>query len=159
MIESEQNVAGAAPEGTDGVDTPRRFQFGIRALLIAMAAVAVGCSVVSMPPIVAVPILLFCMISLPAVLTTMLVYGTTRQRTFSIGALFPAGFVALWLSFFAMSWAYGGAGDAVVILAIVIGIAWIASAAAGVLCVWVRYLIERRYRVGNSTPDTSKSQP
>jgi hypothetical protein len=145
MTGSEENAARPLTNGSGGPDTPRRFQFSIRAVLIAMAAVAVGCSVIfAMPEWVAIPILIFCMIVLPAVLTTIMVYGTTRQRTFAIGAFFPAGFMALWLGFFALGWGYNGDGETVVVLAIVVAIAWIASVASGLLCLWVRYVIERK---------------
>jgi hypothetical protein len=65
-------------------------------MLIVTACVAVICSVVfRTPDWIGHLALLFVILLIPAILATLLVYGNRGQRTFSIGALFPSGFMLL----------------------------------------------------------------
>ena len=137
-------------------------QFSLRSMFLLTAVVAVACSVLFvLPLIVAVPVLLLLVIAVPAVLTTKVVYGTGYQRTFCIGALFPAGvvlfatawFPGLWLanvpptprslSDFA-DWT-GKIGDYYRCL---VGMSWVLSVVVGSLCVAVRWLGEKRPKWG-----------
>jgi hypothetical protein len=71
---------------------PGAPQFSIGSMLAATAVVAVTCSLFfSMPNGVATPALILITLALPCVLTTIAIYGRGYQRTFCIGALFPAG--------------------------------------------------------------------
>lgn len=55
---------------------PVRLQFGIGTLLAVMAGVALTCSLlIAMPNVVATPALILVSLGLPAILTTVAVYG------------------------------------------------------------------------------------
>ena len=70
----------------------RRLQYTSRTLLALTTAVAIACAVFfTLPPWVSVVAAVCVIISMPAVLTVMLIYGRGYTRTFCIGALFPAG--------------------------------------------------------------------
>ena len=71
-------------------DLPR---FSIRSLTALIAAIAVICAVTfAVPnPIARGVMILFVTMLLPALLATIFVCGTDRQRVFSIGALIPSG--------------------------------------------------------------------
>ena len=69
-----------------------RLQYTSRTLLALTTAVAIACAVFfTLPPWVSVVAAVCVVISMPAVLTVMLIYGRGYTRTFCIGALFPAG--------------------------------------------------------------------
>jgi len=69
-----------------------RLQFSLRAMLALTALVAVASAVLfTMPDYLAVPIIIVSTIALPALLTAALVYGNSWQRSFCVGAMFPAG--------------------------------------------------------------------
>ncbi len=69
------------------------FQFSLVAMLLAMAVVAAAMAVLfAFPDALATPVIIFLFITVPALLTTHIVYGSGYERTFCIGALFPTGF-------------------------------------------------------------------
>jgi len=71
---------------------PRRLQYTLRTLFALTTAAAIACAVFfTLPPWVSIVAAVCVVISMPAVLTVMLVYGRGYTRTFCIGALFPAG--------------------------------------------------------------------
>ncbi|HUT94158.1 MAG TPA: hypothetical protein VMY37_32155 [Thermoguttaceae bacterium] len=70
----------------------RRLQYTSRTLLALTTAVAIACAIFfTLPPWVSMVAAVCVVISMPAVLTVMLIYGQGYTRTFCIGALFPAG--------------------------------------------------------------------
>jgi hypothetical protein len=78
------------------VDSPPPFQFGIRSLLWATLVTARACAVLfPMPAEFAIPLMFAISMGLPVVLTTIIIYGSSYQRTFCIGAMFPAGLFLL----------------------------------------------------------------
>ena len=80
------------PERECGDSRPRRLQYTLRTLFALTTAAAIACAVFfSLPPWVSVVAAVCVVISMPVVLTVMLIYGRGYTRTFSIGALFPAG--------------------------------------------------------------------
>jgi hypothetical protein len=91
-------VGRAAPSEADGP-----WQYSLKTLLVVTAAVAVALSIiVSSPDWIAVPMLMLLAIAVPALLTSVLVYGSGYQRTFCLGALFPTG-----IALYATGWAMG----------------------------------------------------
>ena len=82
------------PEPDAQRDAPRlrRLQYSLRTLFGLTTAVAIACAVFfALPAWVSVVVAECVIISVPAVLTVMLIYGRGYTRTFCIGALFPAG--------------------------------------------------------------------
>jgi hypothetical protein len=135
------------------------FQFGLSTLLAIMAVVAVSCSLMfTMPNAPATVALLAVSLALPAVFTTVLIYGRGYRRTFCLGALFPAGVMlvcsSLMILIHAIS-AYMNEIDIWVQFADkvgpyyrpFVGTAWVASILIGLLCVLVRLLTERSNRI------------
>ncbi|HUT91568.1 MAG TPA: hypothetical protein VMY37_18865 [Thermoguttaceae bacterium] len=75
---------------------PRRspFQYSLRSMFVVTTAAAVALSVlVASPAWLIELVFLLLALAIPMVLTVALIYGRGRLRTFSIGALFPAGLV------------------------------------------------------------------
>ena len=71
---------------------PRRFQFSVRAMFGLTTAVAIACAIFFALPEWVSGLTTFCVIiSMPGVLTILVVYGRGNTRAFGIGALFPAG--------------------------------------------------------------------
>jgi len=80
------------PDGECGTSRPRRLQYSLGTLFALTTAAAIACAVFfTLPPWVSVVAAVCVVISMPVVLTVMLIYGRGYTRTFSIGALFPAG--------------------------------------------------------------------
>lgn len=134
------------------------FQYGLGSLLGLTAVVAVACSLFfSMPPAVATPALAIIAMALPCVFTTVAIYGRGYQRTFSIGALFPAGVMlvctSLMLLIHSIS-AYQNRVDQWATFAEKVGpyyrpyvaASWGASLVFGGLSALVRWLTERGHR-------------
>ncbi len=83
-----------APQENDGSEARPEpsFQFSLKTMFLATTGVAVGMSLLFAAPRIVNLIAATCFfLLLPAVLTVVLVYGRGYQRTFCIGALFPAG--------------------------------------------------------------------
>ena len=75
-------------------EAPPRFQFGLGTLFWITAATAILCALWFIIGEFAIPIMLFISVAvLPAVWTTLIIYGRGYQRTFGIGAMFPSGFL------------------------------------------------------------------
>lgn len=80
---------------------PHRFQFALSTLFLVTTIVAVLCALVFRVPVkVGMPAVMCLLVSTPVVLTVVLIYGRAYARTFSVGAMFPAGlmFLSLLLS-------------------------------------------------------------
>ncbi len=137
--------------------TPSRAmpQFGLQAMLGMTAVVAVVCTLFfSIPPVVATPLMIVLMVTLPAVLTTVLVYGRGYQRTFCLGAIFPAGIMLLCTSLMLMIHSISAYQNSVATwegfaervgpyyrpyVALTLG----AALAVGLICVVVRWIVDR----------------
>jgi hypothetical protein len=92
-----------APDDEPSDPRNDRFQFSLATLLWLTLAVACALALlVGMPSAVAVPILICLAIGVPAVLTTVLVYGRGYVRAFCTGALFPTG-----IFLYATGWVFG----------------------------------------------------
>jgi hypothetical protein len=124
------------------------LQFGLGTVLWITTATAVVCTIVfRIPKEFAEPLMLFISIVLPAVLTTVIIYGRSYQRTFCIGAMFPSVFLPLFILFGGMNatlyrWNSGGYEDFP--LRIAVCAFWASSPLIGGVCVGVRRLVERR---------------
>jgi hypothetical protein len=141
---------------TDRSETERRpFQYSLKTLFALTAVVAILCSLVISSPIsVAAVTALFLMTMVPAGLIAMLIYDRGYLRTFAAGALFPAVAILHWSPTFYsyMIFQFGTSSGPVraglktdmdrmyLAISIVIGFGMILS--AGLLAVFVRWLIE-----------------
>jgi hypothetical protein len=77
----------------------RPFQFTLRTMFIVTTVVAIVCAGLSWPtPWVQLLTTLYLAITVPMAITVAMIYGRGYVRTFSIGAMFPAG-LALWYAF------------------------------------------------------------
>ena len=106
------------------------------------------------------PLMLFITVALPAAFTTVIIYGRSYQRTFCIGAMFPAVFLPLLILFRGMDatlyrWNSGGYEDFALCISAVATF-WASSLLIGGLCVGVRRLVERRPA---SAPDLGRIGP
>jgi len=128
-------------------------QFSLRTLLLLVTAVAVACAAVfQMPGVVAIPLLLFFTAALVPVLVTVIIYGSSYERTFAIGAIFPpalllSGFTPLGGVFYGFM-GRGGDGlgsESIWVRVVIVGI-WVASVVMGFLCVATRRLLEDQRR-------------
>jgi hypothetical protein len=124
-----------------------RFQFGLATLFWIMTGTAIVCAVLfPMPLVVAIPLILFISVALPAVLTTVIIYGHSYQRTFCIGAMFPSGVFLLMIPYGSMGlFRFGvtNAQDDIGFRLVVLGF-WVSSLLIGGVCVGVRRLVEKR---------------
>jgi hypothetical protein len=99
------------------------------------------------PAEIAIPIMLFISVAvLPAVWTTIIVYGRGYRRTFGIGAIFPSGaFLLVVLVAFNVPFPHWGSrSEDDFWLRFVIFAFWVSSLLVGVVCMGVRRLVERR---------------
>ena len=138
------------------------LQFGLGTMLWITTATAVVCTIMfRVPTQFAEPSMLFISVALPAVLTTVIIYGRSYQRTFCIGAMFPAVFFLLFILSGGMDRTQFGRG--------IPGFEdfehriecfsfWASSVLIGGVCVGVRRLVERRPapppELGNTGPGT-----
>lgn len=151
-------MASHPPERSADDDRAGSAQFGLGALLAATAAAAVACSLFfSMPPEVATPALILITLVLPVVVTTVLVYGRGYQRTFCLGAIFPAGTMLVCTSLMLLIHSvsayqndmnrWGEFAEKVgPYYRPYVGMAWGACIVLGLLAVGVRWLVERGRR-------------
>lgn len=133
----------------------RPVQFGLRMLFALTAFVAVSCSLMfTMPNTAATPALVVFTIALPAVLTAVAIYGGGYQRTFCIGALFPAGTMLVCTSLMLLIHSISAYQNTVTswtefaeevgpYYRPYVGLTWVSSIAVGLLTVMVRWLVER----------------
>ena len=94
-------------------EVPPRFQFGLSTLFWITTATAIACALsFTIPAEIAIPIMLFISVAvLPAVWTTVIIYGRGYQRTFGIGAMFPSGIFLFLMSFSRFDvFRFGGVG-------------------------------------------------
>jgi hypothetical protein len=137
--------SGEAPRDTAQVSRP--LQYSLSTLFVVMTVLAVVLSLlVTMPPLVRFIAAALFVLSLPMVLTVVLIYGRGLKRTFCIGALFPSG-LAVWLcSSGYYTFLYAESGDSLAeafyVPAIYVGISYTASFAFGVLAILARVLTE-----------------
>jgi hypothetical protein len=126
---------------------PRPFlQFSLGTMFWITTATAIACAVLfPMPTVVAVPLILLISVALPAVLTTVIIYGRSYQRTFCIGALFPSGIFLLMVPYGGMTpFRFGSPGGEDFWFRIVVCGFWVSSLLIGGVCVGVRRLVEKR---------------
>jgi hypothetical protein len=72
------------------------LQFSLSTMFWITTVTAVICAILfPMPAVIAIPLILLITVALPAVLTTVIIYGGSYQRTFCIGAMFPSGIFLL----------------------------------------------------------------
>ncbi|MHC4404620.1 MAG: hypothetical protein ACYTG0_33625 [Planctomycetota bacterium] len=165
-MNSTENNPSSTPRG-------HPWQFGVRTLLWVTLGMALALGiVVSSPSAIAVPVMMCLAITVPAVLTVVLIYGSTYQRTFCIGALFPSC-VAL----YATGWLFGvmlfggPQGDGLDSLdewlelfdylslpcRVYVGGAWLLAVIVGSLAVGVRWQLERTARRNQGDQNVSQS--
>jgi len=124
---------------------PPRFQFSPLSMFAVTTAVAVVCSLAfSMSDMVAIPLFLLFSVVLTAVLITIIVYGRGYQRTFCIGAVVPFGVLLLTLGFVGAILFLEGPRTQPSTYRLVVCGCWLSSLLVGVVCVGVRWLVERR---------------
>jgi len=123
-------------------------------------ATALGLTaVVKLPSDVAVPVLMCLAFAVPAVLTTVLVFGSPYQRAFCMAALFPVGampFATLWLITVSLFDAPGSLHDLPdwvrfferldTPYRVYSGASWLLAFALGCTAVWIRWRLERSKR-------------
>jgi hypothetical protein len=126
---------------------PPRFQFGLGTLFWVMTATAIVCALLfPMPAEFAIPLMLFVSLALlPAVWTTVIIYGHGYRRTFGIGAMFPSGIFVLSMAFDHLNlfrWT-SIRGDDFWARMLLLGF-WVSSLLVGGVCTGVRRLVEKR---------------
>jgi Na+-translocating ferredoxin:NAD+ oxidoreductase RnfE subunit len=125
---------------------PPRFQFGLSTLMWITTVTGIVCALsFTIPGEIAIPIMLFISVGvLPAVWTTVIVYGRGYQRTFGIGALFPSSVLLLMVPFGRLEpFRWGGMrGEEALIRMLMLGF-WVASLLVGVVCIGVRKFLEK----------------
>lgn len=127
-------------------EAPPRFQFSLISMFLVTTAAAVTCSLTfSMSVLVAIPLFVLFSMVLTAVLITVIIYGRSYQRTFSVGALVPFGVLLLTLAFAgAVLFFDRPSADADFVCRLVVVGFWISSIPVGAICVGVRRLAEKR---------------
>ena len=126
---------------------PRPFlQFGLGTVFWITTATAVAFTIVfRIPTDFADPLILFVSVAMPAVLTTLIIYGRSYQRTFCIGAMFPA--VVFLLLIFSgeihqLRWNLSRVVEFE--FQVLVCSFWGSTVLIGAICVGVRKLAERR---------------
>ena len=143
----------------------RRISIGVPATLAIIVLPWILLAVIS--DAVAGVLILWTSLLMPIVLTTILVYGRGYWRTFSIGALFPAGFffigmgIAVFLSFsrrpsLPAFWRFFEDIGEVTLLT---GFSWTLIVLSGLLAMGVRLLIEGLRRLAVTVPRTENAEP
>ena len=160
------DVHSSPPQGTSPFRPP--FQYSLWSMFVLMTALAIGLGfLVAAPTWLMVLVLLLLSLALPMALTVAVVYGRGRVRTFSIGALFPAGVlifsvVPMFRGPFYGMFDLGGGGDdleARVVLGGVVAATGILIAAFGLLALWIRWLVERPQRQQPTNPAFRSEAP
>ncbi len=153
-------------EGPPSSVTP--FQYSLLSMLVITAAFAVVCSgLFAASEFSAFVTTLFGVVSLPAVLTIIVIYGEGRLRAFGIGALFPAGASLAYATPIVLGTMirFGSApmGNIRQNLVYFLLTDFTATAAIGLLAVWTRWLIEesrkRRQREASSAQESPLAAP
>ena len=140
-----------------GPSASRPFQFTLRTTFIVMTAAALTMSAtMAAPAFLAGLCLVAWFVILPVILTVVVIYGRGYQRTFCIGALFPATSCLLGTgAFVALMWVFPEDASSVLTdlrdkhlyrIAMVLMATLLAAVVAGLLAIWVRRLVERPER-------------
>jgi hypothetical protein len=151
MSDAEVNreESGRPVAATNEPKIRRRFQFGIGTMLSITTVTAIVCALLFRIPVVfAIPIMLFIGTAvLPALWTTVVVFGRGYQRAFGIGALFPsAAFLLLFVVYVIAGPMprFGSANEDDFFIRLLICAFWLSSVLVGLLCIGVRRLVEGR---------------
>jgi Ca2+/Na+ antiporter len=125
---------------------PPRFQFSLRTMFWVTTGTAIICAVsFPMPAVIAMPLMLLISVALPAVLTTVIIYGRSYQRTFCIGAMFPSCIFLLMIPYGSMGlFRFGLNGEDDFWLRLVVFGFWVFCVVVGLVCMGVRRLVEKR---------------
>lgn len=126
---------------------PPKMQFSLRTLLLlpVIAACVLSLFFGKPPNLIAMELALVTLI-LPAVLTTIVVYGQGYKRAFCIGALAPTGVLYLWSTYLLLTFTlYRGPVDDQIFPAFrwFYGLGWIAAIVSGFICMGFRWILER----------------
>ena len=142
-MQDEPTAIEAASSSSDEPARPR-FQFSLRTLLLLPVVVAFTCGLLCSPPIFALFGLLLTAPVLPAMLTIVIIYDKGWRRTFCIGAIFPVGFLSMWILPCLSSGGFvpltPGSTEPVRYL---FGIVWLLAILTGLLAQGLRWLLER----------------
>ena len=148
---------------------PRRFQFGLRGLFVVTTVLAIFCGIVfRLPEQLAVAVSLCLLVSVPVVLTVVLIHGRGYARTFSLGAMFPAGlmFLSLLLSeygFDVLVWEavddYLSWHDHRLLLCVFLGAYSVLVVGHGLLAVAVHWLLDRGQAGERREPRCEETEP
>jgi len=154
MSTDQENPLPDALPASRPPQSPPWFQFGLSTLFWITTATAVVCALVfQMPSGISLPVMVFISVAvLPAMWTTIIVFGRGYQRAFGIGAIFPAmvllffGIVLIGeariLSFEGPGW--GQANNDFSTIRLVFLLCWTSDIAVGLVCMGVRWALERR---------------
>ncbi|MBN2477432.1 MAG: hypothetical protein JXB62_22695 [Pirellulales bacterium] len=150
------------PDSPTTSEPNRCWQFSLRTLMLAVAAISVALSIlVGLPDVIAMPVLMCLAVGIPPVLVVVLVCGTRLQRAFCTAALFPTGamlFVTAWVMTVSVFDAPGASDlDALVDwmsffddigkpFRVYSAGAWLLAMVVGGLAVWIRWRIDRSER-------------
>jgi hypothetical protein len=143
-------VQSSPPQGTSPFRPP--FQYSLWSMFVLTTAAAIGLAFfVSAPIWLMILVSVLLALALPMVLTIAVIYGRGRLRTFSIGALFPAGFLVvsiapmMGLPFYAIYDLGSRNNDLVARLVVmaVVAVTGVLTGAFGLLALWVRRMVER----------------
>jgi hypothetical protein len=145
-----------------------RLQFGLRAMFVVTTVLAVLCSAVyRLPEKLAVIASLCLLVSVPVVLTVVLIHGRGYARTFSVGAMFPAGlsFLSLLLSQYGfdaivldainefLDW-----NDYRLILSVFLGVYSFVVVGNGLLAVAVHWALDRGREQDQREPQSAETE-
>ena len=136
----------------------RPFQYSLRSMFLLMTAAAIGLSLLITGPAWLSMLTVFILgMGIPMALTISLVYSRGPLRTFSIGALFPAGVMLMGVaSEFSYNWGrriVSRADPEERLAAVVFTIGgWLMTIAFGLLALGLRKIVEARVpQHGDST--------
>ncbi len=128
--------------------TPPKMQFSLRTLLLM--PLATGCAfavLFAKPAAVCLLELNAAALLLPAVLATVIVYGSSSKRAFCIGALFPAGalcyFTVTTLIQFLLPLNWPVDSGILASYRWTFAAFWLASLIGGILCMGIRWMLDR----------------
>lgn len=136
-----------------GVTMANVCQFSMRLAIIFVGVISITLGIVfGAPSYVTVAIDMVSLLAIPAVLTTIIVFGRAPARAFAIGALFPQAvrlysFIAndMFLGFAVFFPAYGEPGITRMTQGpvLVMILSWVMSIVLGCVCVGVRRILAK----------------
>lgn len=142
----------SAPQtsGAPGQSDTSHGNLGLGFILVVIPVMAVLAWVVVVAHLwIAGPLMWLVGLPLVPVLITLIVYGNSYQRSFAIGAIFPAAFQGISLIFEAHQLVYMLTSNTSLYdsdLRFIVPGSWAASIVSGLLCVGVRRLLDQRRR-------------